>query len=121
MVHVCVCARVSRVRGIIKLNSRILHERPAWREKGQGRNIGINRRDEEIPPLSPLLQAVAKRPVRKAHPATCDISTRPIFSDCVRSRSNPKCTILGSIFLSCISSVIIYNLQEQTTYIPSLV
>ena len=55
MVHVCVCVRVSRVRGIIKLNSRILHERPAWREKGPGRNIGINRRDEEIRPLSPLL------------------------------------------------------------------
>ena len=52
MVHVCVCARVSRVRGIIKLNSRILHERPAWREKGQGRNIGINRSDEEIRSLS---------------------------------------------------------------------
>ena len=81
MVHVCVCARVSRVRGIIKLNSRILRERPAWREKGQGRNIGINSRDEEIRPLSPLLSAVAKRPVRKTHPATCVIFTRPIFSD----------------------------------------
>ena len=54
-----VCMRVSSVRGIMKLNSRILHERPAWREKGQGGNIGINRRDEEIRPLSPLLFAVA--------------------------------------------------------------
>ena len=52
MVHVCVCSRVPRVRGIIKLNSRILHERPAWQEKGPGRNIGINRRDEEICSLS---------------------------------------------------------------------
>ena len=54
-----VCVRVSRLRGIMKLNSRIWHERPAWREKGQGRNIGINRRHEEIRPLSPLLSAVA--------------------------------------------------------------
>ena len=54
-----VCVRISRVRGIMKLNSRILHERTAWREKDQGGNIGINRRDEEIRPLSPLLLAVA--------------------------------------------------------------
>ena len=54
-----VCVRISRVRGIMKLNSRILHERPAWREKGQGRNIGINRRDEEIRPLSTSFKAVA--------------------------------------------------------------
>ena len=47
-----VCVRVSSVRGIMKLNSRIFHERPAWREKGQGRNMGINRRDEELRPLS---------------------------------------------------------------------
>ena len=50
-----VCVRIFRVRGIMKLNSRIFHERPAWREKGQGRNIGINRRDEEFRPLSPSL------------------------------------------------------------------
>ena len=47
-----VCVRISRVRGIMKLNSRILRERTAWREKGQGGNISINRRDEEIRPLS---------------------------------------------------------------------
>ena len=54
-----VCVRISRVRGIMKLNSRILHERTAWREKGQVCNIGINRRDEEIRPLSSVLSAVA--------------------------------------------------------------
>ena len=54
-----VCVRISRVRGIMKLNSRILRERPAWREKGQGGNIGINRRDEEIRPLSTSFKAVA--------------------------------------------------------------
>ena len=43
----------------MKLNSQILHEPPAWREEGQGRNIGINRRDEEIRSLSPVLSAVA--------------------------------------------------------------
>ena len=43
----------------MKLNSRILRERTAWREKGQGGNIGINRRDEKIRPLSQVLAAVA--------------------------------------------------------------
>ena len=42
----------------MKLNSRILRERTAWREKGQGGNIGINRRDEEIRPLSTSFKAV---------------------------------------------------------------
>ena len=65
-----VCVRISRVRGIMKLNSRIFHERPAWREKGQGRNMGINRRDEELRPLSHFYSSscrIAASPQQNLH------------------------------------------------------